>query len=347
MKSSQPTSGSSLLIGESAPMQRLRRRIAVAGATDPQITVHISGPSGSGKELVARELHCLNEKTRNGKFVAVDLSYVPRELAGSRLFGHEKGAFTDAHDRRLGAFEEGVGGTVFLDEVSSISLEFQGMFLRVLQEREFSPLGSLRVVRTNARIVAASNENLWRKVQRGLFRKDLFFRLQVLKIEVPGLAARKEDIPLLARHFIRKHAEKVGCRPDLEIEPSFLRALGERPWPGNVRQLENTMIQALAMAAGESALRAHHLIADDLNAEDMDAPIVEEIFDLPYPEAQKTALIKFKRTYWAQKLEQAQGNVSQAARLGGVLPASLHRMIKEIALRDDPDDSLQTSEAID
>jgi len=318
----------SLLIGQSPSIQALRKRIETVARTQPSVTVLIWGPSGSGKELVAQEIHRLNPLTSKGKFIPVDLSYVPRELAGSRLFGHERGAFTGAHDRRRGAFEEGAGGTVFLDEVSSISLEFQGMFLRVLQEREFSPLGSVRTIKTNARIIAASNENLWEKVQKGLFRQDLYFRLKVLQINVPPLADRKEDIPLLVRHFIKKHAAAVGCPPDLDVEEGVYEELASRQWPGNVRQLENVVIQSLASAEAGKKLRVRNLAPEGIESIPSRDGITASLLDLPYPEAHKEMQRIFREMYWARKLQQTGGNVSQAARLGGVLPASLHRMIR-------------------
>jgi DNA-binding NtrC family response regulator len=330
----------SLLIGNSDRMKALRDRIETLAATDPQVTILIWGPSGAGKELVAKEIHARNAATSAGQFVAVDLSYVPRELAGSRLFGHAKGAFTGANERRSGAFETGSGGTVFLDEVSSISLEFQGMFLRVLQEREFSPLGSTRVHTTNARIIAASNENLWKKVQRGLFRQDLYFRLQVLQIAVPSLEARSSDIPELAGHFIRRHGPKVGCAAEMNVDPRFYVALQARKWPGNVRQLENTIIQCLALAAGSDTLTLKHLASE---GPEVDAGMgfeTRSLYELPYSEAQKLSLHQFKRAYWSHKLELANGNVAAAARMGDVIPSSLYRMLKDIGVREDlPDTS--------
>ncbi len=326
---------SSLLIGSSDRMKALRDRIETLAATDPQVTILIWGPSGAGKELVAKEIHAKNPSTNHGDFVAVDLSYVPRELAGSRLFGHVKGAFTGANERHSGAFEAGAGGTVFLDEVSSISLEFQGMFLRVLQEREFSPLGSTKVLRMNARIIAASNENLWKKVQRGLFRQDLYFRLQVLQIVVPSLEARVSDIPELARHFIERHGPKVGCRADMDVDPRFFAALKRRRWPGNVRQLENTIIQSLAMAVGSDTLSLEHLASEGPEIDAGTSFETRSLYELSYSEAQKLSLQQFKRAYWTHKLELANGNVAAAARMGDVIPSSLHRMLKDIGLRED------------
>ena len=322
------------LVGESPSICGLRDRLGVIARTQPGVTILITGPSGSGKELVAREIHCLNARTRRGAFVPVDLSYVPRELAGSRLFGHERGAFTDARERRPGAFEEGRGGTVFLDEVSSITLEFQGMFLRVLQEREFAPLGSTKVFRTDARIIAASNENLWDKVQAGFFRQDLYFRLKVLEVLVPSLSERTEDIPLLVRHFIVKHAPQVGCDPGLAVDDEVFEALARRPWPGNVRQLENVIIHSLALAIDDTVLRASHLPPQGPEETGGRAsPVARDLLAMPYPEAQRESLRRFKISYWTHRLHESGGSIAKTARGAGILPSSLHRMVSELGLK--------------
>ncbi len=320
------------LVGMSRVMRELRNRIEVVARSDPQITILIRGPTGSGKELVAKAIHQQNPKTRGNVFIAVDLSYVPRELAGSELFGHEKGAFTDAREKHVGAFETGGQGTVFLDEVSSISLAFQSMFLRVLQEREFSPLGSARNIHTNARIIAATNEDLWAKVQNKQFRQDLYFRLKMLEVQVPSLADRKTDIPLLVQHFMQKHAHKVGCATSLPISKEVYAVLRGREWPGNVRELENVVIQGMASAALRGQVSVSDLPPEERHVDPFRLNPSRALLELPYQEAKQEVMNEFKRIYWQNRIGCAGGSISRAARDAGVLPTSLHRMLKELGI---------------
>jgi two-component system nitrogen regulation response regulator GlnG len=235
------------LIGRSPPMQEIYRIIARLMQTD--LTVMISGESGTGKELVARALHSFGRR-RAGPFVAVNMAAIPRELIESELFGHEKGAFTGATARGVGRFEQAEGGTLFLDEIGDMPLEAQTRLLRVLQQGEFTPVGGRTPTKTNVRIVAATNRDLRQLIHQGLFREDLFFRLNVVPMRLPPLRERPEDIPDLVHHFL-KLAEREGL-PQKSIDPAAFDAMKRYRWPGNVRELENLVRRLVALYTDRS-----------------------------------------------------------------------------------------------
>ena len=222
------------LIGRCPAMQDIYRVLARLTQTD--LTVMISGESGTGKELVARALHEYG-KRRNGPFVAINMAAIPRELIESELFGHEKGAFTGAQTRHIGRFEQAEGGTLFLDEIGDMPMEAQTRLLRVLQEGEYTTVGGRTPIRTNVRIIAATNRDLQQQIDQGLFREDLYYRLNVVPLRLPPLRERLEDIPDLVRHFLAT-AEKEGLPPK-SFEPGAIERLKRHHWPGNVRELEN------------------------------------------------------------------------------------------------------------
>src|SRR5258705_12309702 len=222
------------LIGRSPAMQEIYRVLARLTPTD--LTVMITGESGTGKELVARVLHDYG-KRRSGPFVAVNMAAIPRELIESELFGHEKGAFTGAQNRSSGRFEQAEGGTLFLDEIGDMPMEAQTRLLRVLQQGEYTTVGGRTPIKTDVRIVAATNKDLRILIQQGLFREDLFFRLNVVPWRLPPLRERAEDVPDLIRHFFTQ-AEKEGL-PTKHLDASALERLKRHRWPGNVRELEN------------------------------------------------------------------------------------------------------------
>ena len=224
------------LIGRSAAMQDVYRVIARVVAND--LTVLISGESGTGKELVARAIHDLGPR-RRAPFIAINMAAIPRELIEAELFGHERGAFTGAQARSAGRFEQAAGGTLFLDEIGDMPMEAQTRLLRVLQSGEFTTVGGARTIRADVRIVAATNRELERLVASGQFREDLFYRLNVVPIALPPLRARRQDIPLLARHFLDRAAE-AGL-PRKQLSDAAIAALTGYDWPGNVRELENLM----------------------------------------------------------------------------------------------------------
>ncbi|HSD92626.1 MAG TPA: nitrogen regulation protein NR(I) [Methyloceanibacter sp.] len=240
------------LIGRCPAMQDIYRVLARLTQTD--LTVMITGESGTGKELVARALHEYG-KRRNGPFVAINMAAIPRELIESELFGHEKGAFTGAQNRHVGRFEQSEGGTLFLDEIGDMPMEAQTRLLRVLQEGEYTTVGGRTPIRTNVRIIAATNRDLQQQIDQGLFREDLFYRLNVVPLRLPPLRERLEDIPDLVRHFLGI-AEKEGLPPK-SFEPGAIDRLKRYHWPGNVRELEN-LVRRL------SAIYAQDIVSTDM-----------------------------------------------------------------------------------
>jgi two-component system nitrogen regulation response regulator GlnG len=230
------------LIGRSPAMQEIYR--VLARLTQTELTVMIAGESGTGKELVARVLHDFS-KRRGGPFVALNMAAIPRELIESELFGHEKGAFTGAQARTQGRFEQAEGGTLFLDEIGDMPMEAQTRLLRVLQEGEYTTVGGRTAIRTDVRIIAATHRDLRNQIQQGLFREDLFYRLNVVPLRLPPLRERLEDIGDLTRHFLRQAAkEGLGQRT---IAPAAIERLKRHTWPGNVRELENLVRRLAAL----------------------------------------------------------------------------------------------------
>lgn len=253
------------LVGRSPAMQEIYRSLARLMPTD--LTVMISGESGTGKELAARALHDYG-KRRHGPFVAVNMAAIPRELIESELFGHEKGAFTGADSRNIGHFEQAEGGTLFLDEIGDMPMEAQTRLLRVLQQGEYTTVGGRRPIKTNVRIIAASNKDLRNLIQEGLFREDLFFRLNVVPLRLPPLRERAEDIPDLMRHFFTVVEQEGLARKQLDADA--MDRLKKYPWPGNVRELEN-MVRRLAALYPQDLITAVNIEAE-LGLYSMNAP---------------------------------------------------------------------------
>ena len=238
------------IIGSAPALQAALRKVAAVAATDSTVLIH--GETGTGKELIARALHA-QSKRRDKPMIKLNCSAISAGLVESELFGHLKGAFTGAIDKRMGRFELADGGTLFLDEVSELPLETQAKLLRVLQEQEFEPVGSSRSVKVDVRVIAATNRDLPADVRSGRFRSDLFYRLNVFPIEVPALRERAEDISLLANHFMQRMTRKLG-KPLERIAPATLTQLNRYSWPGNIRDLQNTLERAAVLATGSELI---------------------------------------------------------------------------------------------
>ncbi len=229
------------MIGDSEPMQRIREMIAKVAPTDARVL--ITGANGSGKELVARNLHQQSRRSAM-PFVEVNCAAIPSELIESELFGHEKGSFTSAIKQHKGKFEQADGGTLFLDEIGDMSLAAQAKVLRVLQERKLSRVGSDKDIEVDVRVIAATNKDLAEEIRKGNFREDLYHRLSVILIKVPSLDERKDDIPLLIDHFVRKYTESSAPR---SFSPEAVKLLQQKSWPGNIRELDNVVDRLLIL----------------------------------------------------------------------------------------------------
>jgi two-component system NtrC family response regulator len=305
------------LIGESPVMKVLYRTIEKVAATDA--TVLIAGESGTGKELVARTLHD-SSRRKDRPFVPVNCAAIPESLIESELFGHEKGTFTGAHRRREGKFEEASGGTLFLDEIASMPVALQATLLRVLQEQRVTRLGGSGEIEVDVRVVAASNRDLPQLVRDGEFREDLYYRLNVVSLELPPLRERRGDIPLLARAFLERaavrHGREVGSLP-----PSIIRHLMDYGWPGNVRELANA-VERLVLLAED----------DGLNVDDLPAAVLGSDAGTAIPlklPAEGLEWEVMEESLLRQALERASGNRAAAARLLGLsYKAFLYRLEK-------------------
>jgi formate hydrogenlyase transcriptional activator len=243
----EPMVGSSHgIVGRSAALQRVLRLVESVAGTDAAVLIR--GETGTGKELVAALIHRLSGRHR-GPIVKFNCTAIPDGLLDSELFGHERGAFTGAIARRIGRFELANRGTLFLDEIGDLPVDLQPKLLRVLEEQQFERIGSTRSVRTDVRVVAATNRPLEELVEAGQFRSDLYFRLNVFPIDLPPLRERTEDIPLLVRHFVDHHARRLGRRVDV-ISPAVMEQLVRHPWPGNVRELQHVVQRAVILSHG-------------------------------------------------------------------------------------------------
>ncbi|MCC6216243.1 MAG: sigma 54-interacting transcriptional regulator [Polyangiaceae bacterium] len=288
-----------------------------------ECTALVTGESGTGKELVARAIHEASDRAR-GPFVAVNCGAIPEALLESELFGHARGAFTGAVATKQGRVAQAAGGTLFLDEVGELPLALQVKLLRVLQAHEFSPIGDTKVLRADCRVVAATNVDLEAAVAEGSFREDLYYRLDVVRLEVPPLRERVEDIPLLVEHFLDRARSRVGRRDVEGISPAALDLLVAYGWPGNVRELENTIERALLLARGPQ-----------IEPGDLPARVKglgsEQRFDTKLPEVGtdlRRAVESFENGLIRQALDRTGWNKNRAARLLGLNRTTLVEMLK-------------------
>ena len=332
------------LVGRSAPMQDIFKAMARVVGTD--LTVLITGESGTGKELVARALHDLGSR-RAGPFVPINMAAIPRNLVESELFGHEKGAFVGADSRMSGRFEQAEGGSLFLDEVGDMPPEAQTRLLRVLQDGEYLPVGANRPVRANVRIIAATNQNLQQLMQQGLFREDLFYRLNVVPLRLPPLRERTEDIGPLVNHFLKQAA--AGGLPVRRFAPDGIRALASWSWPGNVRELEN-LVRRLLVLVGEDVISAEmverelaairEVEAEPIEVESLSHSVDQHIrkyFEAldgaqPPPGLHARILREVEHPLIVATLELTRGNQVKAAEILGINRNTLRKRIQELGI---------------
>ena len=307
------------IIGRSPAIDKVRELIRQVAPTSAPIL--ITGESGTGKELVARALHLLSPR-RERRFVAINCTALPEALLESELFGYVKGAFTGAIKDKRGLVEEADGGTLFLDEIGDVSPAFQGKLLRVLQEGEFMAVGSTKVRGVDPWIIAASNRDLRAKVKAGEFREDLFYRLNVIPIVLPPLRELKEDIFLLADHFLKKHSQRLG-RGVPAISPEALAWLVQHDWPGNVRELEHVIERGLILSQ-KGTLTPEDLLPPEFPQ----ASTQISYLDLPYRQARQAGLDAFNKKYVAAALLRTQGNVTKAAEECRLERQSFQRLMK-------------------
>jgi len=307
-----------LMVGESVAMRALRKQIAVVAPTDGRVLIY--GESGTGKELVARSLHALSRRAA-APFIEVNSAAIPQELIESELFGHVKGAFTGATAAKKGKFELADGATLFLDEVSDMSPGVQAKVLRALEEQRFEPVGSNTPVTVDVRVIAATNKRLEEEIEKGTFRSDLFFRLNVIPFEIPPLRERAEDVSLLVEHFNQRFSQAYGKKPKT-FDPRAIEALQNHSWPGNVRELKNTVERVVIM-------RAHPRVRPgDLPPFGEEAPPASS-YRFP---SFKDATDAYHREFIERKLAEADGNVSRAAELMGVDRSHLYRRMRALGI---------------
>ncbi len=307
------------MVGESVAMRALRKQIAVVAPTEGRVL--ISGESGTGKELVARAIH-LQSRRANAPFIEVNSAAIPEELVESELFGHVKGAFTGATGAKKGKFELADNATLFLDEIGDMSAKVQAKVLRVLEEQRFEPVGSNTPVQVDIRILAATNQILDDLIEKGDFRADLFYRLNVIPFQVPPLRQRLEDIPLLVQHFNKRFSTDYGKRLK-NFTPDAIEALQNYAWLGNVRELKNTIERIVIMKSKQK------IAADDLPLMNDEIPPASS-FRFP---SFKEATEAYQREFIQKKLAEAEGNVSRAAELMGVDRSHLHRRIRNLGIQ--------------
>jgi len=332
------------LVGQSQPMQQVFKMIGRVSHSDAPVM--ITGESGSGKELVARAIHHYGNRSTQ-PFIAINCAAIPENLLESELFGHEKGAFTGAAAMRIGRFEQSNGGTLFLDEIGEMPLPVQSKILRVLQEGEFSRVGGNAVIKTDVRIIAATNKTLEQEVAKKQFREDLFYRLNVVRIHLPPLRLRREDIRLLAEYFLKKIATHKHL-PQLTLSAEAIKVLEEYPWPGNVRELENTIQRACVLASSdvllpkdiplgfanqpEDSVESAPQVSGAVGGKPTLETAVETLLDAASADSRLQLLPWLEREFTVFAMKRTKGNQVKAAKLLGVTRATLRKRIERYGI---------------
>ena len=308
------------IIGDSVPMRALRQQLALMSATNGRVLIY--GESGTGKELIAHAIHAASPRASE-PFVEVNCAAIPEDAIESELFGHRRGSLPGIQQDKIGKFQKADGGTLFLDEVGDMSLKTQAKVLRALDEHRFEPVGASEWIQVDVRVVASTNKNLEEEIERGNFREDLFYRLNVIPFHVPPLRERTEDVRLLASHFVREFTTAYGRKPK-ELSPEALRMLEEYSWPGNVRELRNLMERIVIMNP-QPRIEARHIPLDRGRRAVFDRPM--ERFGSLH-EVREAA----ERDYILKKLEETKGNVTRAADLLGLERSHLYRKMKALGI---------------
>jgi two-component system response regulator PilR (NtrC family) len=304
------------LIGKSEPMKKVFEIISQVSATNSNILIY--GKSGTGKELAAKAIH-YNSKRKDKIFLPINCGAISENLIESELFGHKKGSFTGATDDKLGLFKVAEGGTLFLDEIGEIPLNLQVKLLRAIEDKEFLPVGGVKTVSTDVRIIAATNQNLFEKMKRGEFREDLFYRLNVVEIKLPPLNDRKEDIPLLINHFMEKYCNEMG-KKILGVDNETMKILMNHDWPGSVRELENVIERAVIFANSE------YLTVKDL------AEYIRGTSQAGYPDSLKDALSDFEKEHILKIMKKFNFNKEAVAKSLEIGLSSLYRKMDELGI---------------
>ncbi|OGW34237.1 MAG: two-component system response regulator [Nitrospirae bacterium GWD2_57_9] len=327
------------LVGNTSAMQEIYKTIGRVAESDATVLIH--GESGTGKELVARAIH-YHSKRAGRPFVAVNSAAIPSELLESELFGHEKGSFTGAVARKIGKFEAAAGGTLFLDEIGDMTLPLQGKLLRVLQEREFERVGGTEAIKTEVRVIAATHRNLEKYVREKRFREDLFYRLNVIQINIPPLRKRKDDIPPLADFFMQKHQTAPGKARVLT--PETLKVLRAYDWPGNVRELENAIQRAITLSPGDKIFpdalppqifKPGHGVGLSFEnfLEEKLADLVDRMGGLETGDIHSLVIQRVEKPLITLVLKKTEGNQVRAANLLGINRNTLRKKIKELGIK--------------
>jgi two-component system nitrogen regulation response regulator NtrX len=311
-----------LIVGESVSMKALRQQLALMAPTNGRVLIY--GESGTGKELVAHAIHAQSLRAEEA-FVEVNCAAIPEELIESELFGHRKGSFTGAHEDKVGKFQKADGGTLFLDEVGDMSLKTQAKVLRALEEQRFEPVGASSYIQVDVRVIAATNKHLEEEIERGNFREDLFYRLNVIPFYVPPLRDRREDLPLLVNYFLTEFTAAYTRKPK-ELTPEAYAALQDYSWPGNVRELRN-FIERIVIMNPQVRIDVRHLpLPPPRKPAEIDRRALPQFASL------QEARSAYEREYILKKLEESSGNVTRAAEALGLERSNLYRKMKTLGI---------------